>query len=169
MVIYDDYQKVLLMIVKLDFITEPKQDNCPHLCNWMSWISNFLLETTQDHLGLSKMIIESTWIEQRRPLLSPWKFNQFQDWKIMTFCFCSRRVIFSPILTCNTNLERFFWWLMGNESEIGIGQLILEEWPPQGSPFWVSELNDTRVWGYGFFCWNPLKSSPTLIFCTKIS
>ena len=35
--------------LKSDFFSmpyEPKQDICQHFCNWMSWILNFLLETT---------------------------------------------------------------------------------------------------------------------------
>ena len=131
---------------------EPKQDNCGHFCNWMSWISIFLLGTIKDHQGPSIMIIESTWIDQRRPLSAPWKFHQLWDWKNMTFCFVSRMVNFSPILTCHTNLERFSWSVMGNESEIGKSQLILENCPDQSFPGQASELNEFRVWGYSFIC-----------------
>ena len=61
---------------------EPKQVICQHFCNWMSWIWNFLLKITQDHLGPSPEAIGSTWFFQKA---TSWKMTiQTVPWKCHT-------------------------------------------------------------------------------------
>ena len=61
----------------------------------MSWIYNFLLETTSDHLGPSPEANGSTWFFQKAPFLASWKIEHIvcsksfgvSNWHSMTLTF----------------------------------------------------------------------------------
>ena len=82
-------------------IWEPKQDICHHFCNWMSWICNFLLKTTQDHLGPSPGAIGSTWFCLKPPFLAPWKTDQIGCSKSFGVSKWHNSCISCPILACS--------------------------------------------------------------------
>ena len=117
----------------------------------MSWICNFLLKTTQDHLGPSPGAIGSTWFCQKPPFLAPWKSDQIGGSKSIDVSKWHNSYFFGPILACSISKWPYRPSLKNAILQKPSSQRTNQILSKRGQTFEADFLHEFRGWMTSFF------------------